>query len=215
MASQRKIEEEPRIGQAKATALVVIALLVGFWAGYLYRGQAFSAAASRPTTASDQHTHDHDHGPASQAQPFGEHDLQVHLAVLKKDPRNRQAMIQIANIYYDSERFAQAIPYYTQALEVDPSDVNVRTDLGTAFWYSGKPQEAVEQFHLALKVKPAYPQTLFNLGIVRLHGLSDPEGAISAWEQLLAAHPGYPEAAKVRSQIEQARALLKVKSSTP
>ncbi len=211
LMSPERQQPESGISQAKATAFVVLALLIGFWGGYFYREQA---GRNLPVT----------HGSGAQAavpesqapvtQPMTDHDLQVHLAVLKKDPKNRTALVQAGNIYYDTQRYEQAIDYYRQALAIAPDDVDVRTDLGTAYWYSGKPKEAVEHFQLALKERPAYAQTLFNLGIVKLHGLNDPEGAIAAWEELLNKHPEYPEAEKVRSQIEQARALLKVKSTS-
>ncbi len=209
--SPKQEQGQSGISQAKATAFVVLAVLIGFWGGYFYRDQA---SRSVPVT----------HGSAAQAavpesqsaamQPPNDHDLQVHLAVLKKDPKNLPALVQAGNIYYDTQRYEQAIDYYKQALTIAADNVDVRTDLGTAYWYAGKPKDAVEHFNLALKVRPAYAQTLFNLGIVRLHGLNDPEGAIAAWDELLTKHPEYPEAEKVRSQIEQARALVKVKSAS-
>jgi tetratricopeptide (TPR) repeat protein len=210
MPSNRQ-EPETGISLAKATAFVVLALLAGFWGGYLYRGQAESGLSGPHSSAATAPLADRS---SSAPQAFTERDLQMSLALLKKDPKNRQALVQVGNIYYDTQRYEEAIQYYNQALALDPNDVNVRTDLGTAYWYTGKPKEAVDNFNLALQLRPAYPQTLFNLGVVRLHGLNDPEGAIAAWEKLLASNPGYPEAGKVREQIEQARALLKVKSST-
>lgn len=209
--SPKQEQGETGISQAKATAFVVLALLIGFWGGYFYRDQAGRSVPVSRNSAAQAAV------PASQSAtmpPLGDHDLQVHLAELKKDPKNRPALVQAGNIYYDTQRYEQAIDLYKQALAIAPDDVDVRTDLGTAYWYAGKPKEAVENFDLALKVRPAYAQTLFNLGIVKLHGLNDPEGAIAAWDELLKKHPEYPQAEKVRSQIEQARALVKVKSTS-
>lgn len=209
---QNRNEPEPGISQAKATAFVVLAALIGFWGGYFYRDQAGRGAPPARGAASTATAPQ----PAA-TQAVSDHDLQVHLAVLQKDPKNRPALVQVGNIYYDTQRYDQAIEYYKQALTVDPNDVDVRTDLGTAYWYAGgadKAKEAVASFELALKVRPAYAQTLFNLGIVKLHGLNDPQGAVAAWEKLLSSNPGYPEAEKVRSQIEQARALVQVKGAT-
>lgn len=211
---ENRREIEPGISQAKATAFVVLAVLIGFWGGYFYRDQAGRSTPAPHGTATAP--------AATEPQPAvtqaaTDRDLQVHLAVLKKDPRNRPALIQAGNIYYDTQRYEQAIEYYKQALAIDPNDADVRTDLATAYWYAGggaKAKEAVRNFELALKIRPAYPQTLFNLGIVKLHGLNDPQGAIAAWEKLLSSNPGYPEAEKVRSQIEQARALVQVKGAT-
>lgn len=209
MQSSRKGDEQGHISQTTATALVVVAALVGFWGGYLYRGQAGALRSRAAAPAQQQHTHDGERATS----PFAQHDIEVHQAVLKKDPNNLQALVQLGNIYYDAQKYGEAIQYYTRALELNAKDVNVRTDLGTAYWYSNRPKEAVENFQLALQLQPNYPQTLFNLGVVRLHGLNDPEGAIAVWEKLLSSTPSY-EPDRVRGQIEQARALLKVKNST-
>jgi cytochrome c-type biogenesis protein CcmH/NrfG len=208
MASNRhRHDEEPTISQPKALALIVVALLVGFWGGYFYRGQSAMSTVSRGAAPAHDHAREHRHDAVSAG---AEHDLQVHLAVLRKEPNNRLALVQVGNIYYDTQRFRQAIEYYQQALQLDPADVNVRTDLGTSFWYSGHPREAIEHFELALKTKPGYPQSLFNLGIVKLHGLNDPEGAVAAWEALLAANPDYSDAPRVRTLLEQTRGMLQV-----
>jgi tetratricopeptide (TPR) repeat protein len=204
--------EEPRMSQAKAAALIVLALVAGFWGGYLYRGQADAGlSAARVSTTTGQ-----ERAPeaASPREPFADHDLQVHLAVLKKDPNNLRALVQAGNIHYDAQRYAEAIEYYRRALAINPDDVNVRTDLGTAYWYQGNAKQAVAEFQVALKTRPDYAQTLFNLGVVKLHGLNDPEGAIAAWEKLLAANPGYADRDKVRKEVEQARAVVKLKSAS-
>ncbi len=205
----KKIEEPRGFSQATTTAFIVIALLAGFWAGYLYRGQAENPqAASRVPAPSNAPPARDSATPA-----MAEHDLQVHLAVLQKDPKNLEALVRAGNIYYDMQRYDQAINYYTQALAVAPDNADVRTDLGTAYWYSNNAKQAVEQFDLALKARPAYSQTLFNLGIVKLNGLNDPEGAIAAWQTLLSANPNYPEVEKVRNLIEQARSQIKARSA--
>ena len=42
--------------------------------------------------------------------------------------------------------------------------------MGTAMWYSGNPDGAISQFETALRFQPDYPNTLFNLGIVKWQG---------------------------------------------
>jgi predicted Zn-dependent protease len=132
--------------------------------------------------------------------------------ILAKDPRNAQAAVQLGNHLYDAGRYAEAVGPYQQAFALDSGNVNVSTDLGTALWYSGKPDEALQQYERSLAIQADHAQTLFNQGIVRLEGKGDAAKAIQSWEKLLAAHPNYPERAKVEQLLEQTRQKV---GSTP
>jgi cytochrome c-type biogenesis protein CcmH/NrfG len=134
-----------------------------------------------------------------------EEQIQSYRNVLARDPKNVRAAVQLANLYYDAGRFAEAIPLYRQAYALEPANVGVSTDLGTSLWYAGRPDEALAQFEKSLAVNPAHAQTLFNMGIVKLDGKQDPKGAIEAWERLLRTNPAYPDSAKVRELVAKAR----------
>jgi len=109
----------------------------------------------------------------------------------------------LGNMLYDAGRYAEAVGPYQAAFAGDSRNVNLSTDLGTAFWYSGKPDEAITQFNKSLAINPTHPQTLFNLGIVKRDGKQDPAGAVQAWEKLLATNPSYAERDKVQQLLEQ------------
>ena len=109
---------------------------------------------------------------------------------------------------YDAGRYAEAVGPYQQAFAGDSRNVNLSTDLGTALWYSGKPDEAIAQFNKSLAIDPTHPQTLFNLGIVKRDGKQDPAGAVQAWEKLLATNPSYPERDKVQQLMDQLKAQV-------
>jgi cytochrome c-type biogenesis protein CcmH/NrfG len=148
-------------------------------------------------------------GPASQTSPHAhlvdEGELQAFRNILKDDPKNIRAAVQLGNKLYDAGRFDEAIPYYRQGLAGDPKDVNVSTDLATAIYYAGRPDEALTQIERSLSLDPEHGQTLFNLGIIRRDGKNDRRGAVEAWERLLKLHPDYPEAARVRTLIAETR----------
>lgn len=132
-------------------------------------------------------------------------DLQPFRDILAQDPKNGAAATALANKLYDAGRYADAIPYYQQALTADPKNVNASTDLGTAMFYAGRTDEALAQLQKSLAIDPNHAQTLFNVGIVKRDGKSDRKGAVEAWERLLAANPNYPEAARVRSLIAESK----------
>jgi tetratricopeptide (TPR) repeat protein len=146
--------------------------------------------------------------PPAQAAPHvaDEAELRAYRDILVRDPRNATAAVKAGNMLYDAQRYVEAIPFYQQAFALLPNDINVSTDLGTALWYSGRPDDALAQYEKSLAIDASHAQTLFNVGIVRADGKRDYPGAIAAWERLLNTNPAYPDAVKVRSLISDARA---------
>jgi len=178
----------------------VCTLIVGGLGGYMLAvagprpgaGVPVQTAAAAPSTA-----------PA--APLVDESALQAYRDILTRDPKNLQSAVKAGNLLYDARRYDEAIPFYQHAFALNESDVNVSTDLGTALWYAGRPDDALAQYERSLKTSPTHAQTLFNVGIVRADGKHDYAGAITAWEKLLATTPDYPNAAGVRELMADAR----------
>lgn len=192
----------------EAYLLALVCLVAGILLGYMFRGGdapravvgAGLAAAGAQAAPPGAPAHSAE-ALAPQARPL--------LAAVAADPANFDALVQLGNLYYDNHVYPQAIDFYGRALALRPDDVNVRTDRGTAFFYSGSAAEAVAEYEKALATDPNYAPAIFNLGIVRLEGLGDPAGAIAAWERLLRAHPQHSDRARVESLIATARSRTK------
>lgn len=122
-------------------------------------------------------------------------------SVLQVKPGDLPALIDLGNLYYDNGRFQEAADYYGRALEQDPGNVAVRTDRGTCLYNLGRVDDAIAEFLKSLEFAPSHPQTLYNLGVVYLHGKNDPAQARVAWEKLIAANPDYPERARLQQMI--------------
>ena len=177
------------------TAVTGIAgILFGVIVGYLL-GVSQQEAGPIPVAAATT--------AAAPAAVANEQELQAYRNILASDPKNVRANVELANRLYDAGRYTEAIPYYQQAFTGDPANVNVSTDLATALHYAGRTDEALAQFDKSLAIDPKHAQTLFNLGIVRRDGKSDPKGAIAAWERLLGSVPDYADAGKVRTMIAE------------
>ena len=106
-----------------------------------------------------------------------------------KNPLNLEAWIQLGNEYFDTDQHEKAIQAYQKALELNPADANVWTDLGIMYRRNGNPQKALECFDKAIAADPKHEPARLNKGIVLLHDLKDFDGAIKAWEDLLAVNP--------------------------
>jgi tetratricopeptide (TPR) repeat protein len=191
----------------EAYLLAMVCLLCGLVMGYLVRGSSPAAplAVGAATPAQNPAPGSAPLHSAEAVQPLAA----PMLAALKADPKNLDALVGLGNLYYDHHVYDQAILFYTRALELKPGDVNVRTDLGTAYWYSGHADNAIAEYEKVLKAQPGFAPALLNRGIVLLEGLKDAGGAIASWEKLLATNPLYPDQARVRSLIAEAKARAK------
>ena len=123
-------------------------------------------------------------------------------AQVEADASDVEARRALATVYFEAQRFDQAIPWYEEVLALSPDDVESSTRLGTSFFYGDSHERAVQQFEWSLEIVPDHPQTLLNLGIVRAFGLQDPEGATAAWKRVLQIAPDGQEARGAREGLE-------------
>ncbi len=103
--------------------------------------------------------------------------------------------MQLGNLYFDAERYDEAIKWYGDALKLAPNDVNVSTDLGVSYYYTNQPDKALEQFDHSLKLDPKHAKTLLNVGIVKAFGKQDLDGAergLAAGDPARAGQPRRP-----------------------
>ena len=130
-------------------------------------------------------------------------------SVAEREPSNAQPRVELANLYFDAERYDDAIKWYQDALKLSPADVNVSTDLGVSYYYTNQPDRALQQFEESLKIDPKHAKTLLNQGIVRAFGKQDLAGAEQSWQQVINLAPESPEGQAAK------RALDSLKSAHP
>ena len=158
-------------------------------------------------------------GPTAQAQPaesapaqapraavLDENKVQALRSIAEKDPKNIPARVQLGNLYFDSERYDQAIKWYDEALKLNPKDPDVSTDLGIAYYYSNQPDRALAQFEESLEANPKHTKTMLNVGIVKAFGKQDLPGAVAVWQKLLELAPSSPEGQAERRALETLKA---------
>jgi cytochrome c-type biogenesis protein CcmH/NrfG len=126
-------------------------------------------------------------------------------ATLEKSPGNVAVRVELANLYFDHERFVDAAHWYEEALKLEPRSVNVSTDLGIAYYYMNRHDAALKQFEQSLAIEPGHTKTLLNVGIVRAFGKQDLDGAAKAWERVIELAPSSPEAGTARQALASLR----------
>ena len=140
--------------------------------------------------------------PQTRAAVLDETQVKALKSVAEREPANAQARTQLGNLYFDAERYEDAISWYAESLKRDPKDVNVSTDLGVCYYYTNQPDKALAQFEQSLKLDPKHAKTLLNVGIVRAFGKQDLDGASKAWQQVIALAPDSPEGQAAKRALD-------------
>lgn len=177
---------------------IAFGLIAGWMIGTQYApapatAGAASASASAPAAAA----------PATPATPvLDQARVQALTAQAEQAPTNAAPRIELGNLYFDAERYPDAIRWYREAVALAPTDVNVSTDLGVSYYYSQRYDEALAQFDQSLRIDPSHLKTLLNQGIVRAFGKQDLQGAEASWSRVLAAAPDSPEAQSAKRALD-------------
>jgi tetratricopeptide (TPR) repeat protein len=193
--------------KSDAVAFGVAGILFGLIAGWVIGSQQTLLRQPAPAPQAAAVTATPAGSPAPP--PLDETQVNAFKTNAERDPKNVEARVQLGNLYFDSEKYQDAIKWYTEAFALSPSDVNVSTDLGISYYYMSQPDAALQQFDRSLKIDPKHAKTLLNVGIVRAFGKQDLDGALQAWQQLVQISPNSPE-----GQAAQ-RALDSLKSAHP
>jgi cytochrome c-type biogenesis protein CcmH/NrfG len=122
-------------------------------------------------------------------------------------PQDAEVRTQLGNLYFDAERYGDAVKWYEASLALAPKNANVSTDLAVSYYYTNQLDRALKQFDASLAIDPRHTKTLLNLGMVKAFGKQDLLGAAQAWKQVLdIAPPDSPEARAARQALESLRA---------
>jgi len=127
------------------------------------------------------------------------------LAKLKANPKDVDALNKTAITYKAAHQFKEAITYFQKALEIDPANVPIRTDMASCMYYTGDVDGALAELNKSLTYDPKHPGTLMNIGIIKWQGKNDIDGAIAAWQTLLKLNPNFPQKEVIEHLITEAK----------
>jgi tetratricopeptide (TPR) repeat protein len=95
---------------------------------------------------------------------------------LADNPSDTNALVNLANVYYDVDDYQNAIPYYRQYIQSNSHVPNVLVDYAYCLFRNGQTQDAITEMKEAIKVDPKFQQAYFNLSIVNLSSGNTEEG---------------------------------------
>lgn len=177
--------------------VVLAALAVGFVAGVVF--SVFRTADAIPPGMEAGGK------PAVSAEQ--EQILKELLEKTKRKPDDVEAWTQLGHLYFDIDQPAKSIEAYETSLKLDADRPDVWTDMGVMYRRNGDPRKALQAFEHALSLKQDHRIALYNKGIVLMHDLDDTQGALTAWEQLIALDPEAktPGGDSLKGIVEQLR----------
>lgn len=121
---------------------------------------------------------------------------------LKQNPKNIQLNVQMGNMLFDGQKYEEAIPYYSKALELEPGNPDVIVDLGVCYFNLDDFPRAKELFQEALTESPNHINALYNLGVVSVR-LKEMDVLMEAWSKLVEIAPGSPQAAQATQILDE------------
>jgi cytochrome c-type biogenesis protein CcmH/NrfG len=186
----------PALRAAHVYSMAVICLGAGLGLGYLMRSSQLAIKPAQSVSIAKSQA------AATPAKPAGHHPMKLEdmklvgdkqvaplLEKLRSNPKDSALLVQVGAIYHTTHRFKEAAEYYNRALESDPKDVAIRTKLASSLYRNGNIDEAIAQLNRTLTYDPKNANALFDLGMIKLQGKSDPAGALAAWQRLLKTNP--------------------------
>ncbi len=124
-------------------------------------------------------------------------------ARLARNPKDLAALVQLANMEYDAQKFDKAAALYVRALALDPTNPDVRTDYATTLHRGGRDLDALKQLDLVLHQRPDFHAALFNRGVV-LRAIGRRTDAIADFKKYLTvAGPDDPRVAEARTALQE------------
>lgn len=164
-------------------------------------GQPTTAAVAAPA------------GPPPQGQAMGQGNSAAPMVgeinqlkrTIQDDPHNVAAFVRLGNLHYDVQMWDQAVGYYERALDLQPDNPDVITDLGVCYRNLGQSEQALEMFEKAAGLAPNHHQSRFNVVIVAGFDLNQWDRADAALQELEAMNPRPPRVDELRGAFERER----------
>jgi tetratricopeptide (TPR) repeat protein len=180
----------------------IAGILFGLIAGWIIGSQQANLRPTVPAAPATQSAQGSVGGAQTRAAVLDETKVNALKTVAERETANVKPRVELANLYFDAERYDEAIKWYEEALRLDPNDVNVSTDLGVCYYYINQPDRALAQFEKSLKIDSKHGKTLLNVGIVRAFGKQDLDGASQAWQQVIKLSPDSPEGQAAKRALD-------------
>lgn len=127
-----------------------------------------------------------------QIQRFAE-AARMYEAAAKLRPEEAEPLIKAGNAHFDTKQYEQAEKWYLLALQKEPRNLSVRTDLGLTFFLREPPDldRAIKEYKASLAIDPDHELTLQNLAAAYREA-GDADNSLATIERLRKVNPNNP-----------------------
>jgi len=188
--------------KSESIAFGIAGVLFGLIAGWIIGAQQTSTRVGPVAAQQSAGSQPADNPSGGRAAVFDQAKADALKSVADRDPSNAGPRTELGNLYFDAERYSDAIAWYAEAVKLAPNDPDISTDLGVSYYYTNQPDKALEQFARSLKIDPKHAKTLLNVGIVKAFGKQDLAGAAEAWQQVMKLSPDSPEGQAAKRALD-------------
>jgi len=122
-------------------------------------------------------------------------------SIVEKDPNNATAILDLANLRFDSGFFEDAAKNYEQYLLLDPKNANAQIDLGVCYYNMKQFDKAESEILAALKYSPKHQTAYLNLGVIYL-AKQNMEKAKESFRKTVELDPNSEVGKKAKSLLE-------------
>lgn len=191
----------------------IIGLLLGFIVGFMFASSISQREATPAATARTQNLPP-DHPPAAAGQPGAPGGMQAEvtaaLDTARKEPNNFDAQLKAAELYYQIQRYDDAIAYLLKANQLQPDSYETVANLGMVNMDAGHYETAEKWYEAALVKKPEDVRVLDGLCVVYLEQgkVKEAEAAIA---KLAKADPNNTDLTQFRERLAKLKTGDKTK----
>jgi len=188
----------------------IIGILLGFIVGFIFASSMSQKMASQPATAASQGM-PADHPPvgaggqnAQDPQAVRE-QVAASLEKAKNEPNNFEAQVKAAELYYQIQRYDQAIEFLLKANQLKPTDYRTVVILGMVNLDAGHYDTAEKWYRAAMKMKSDDVMVLAGLAAATLEK-GDAKAAEDAIAQLEKVDPNSQDLPNFRDKLATLKA---------
>jgi tetratricopeptide (TPR) repeat protein len=184
---------------------IIIGVLAGFMIGFYFansvnQGALTSTATSGTaapgmTTQSGPLPEGHPAIPGSGGSGGSVPEIQAAIDKARQNPTDFEAQMKAAELYYQIQRFDNAIEFLKKANELQPDNYEVLVTLGNANFDAGKYDDAEKTYTKALAKKPDDADVRTDLGLTYVfREKPDYDRAIQEFKRVLEKDPNHVQA---------------------
>ncbi len=187
----------------------IIGVLLGFIVGFMFASSMSQKQAMQQQAAVGSESLPADHPPVGAQNAPNPQAMQAEVtASLEKarnEPKNFEAQIKAAQLYYQIQRFDQAIEYLLKANQLRPTDYQTVVTLGLVNLDAGHYDTAEKWYRAALKMKSDDVMVLAGLAATTLEK-GDAKAAEDAIAQLEKADPSAQDLPNFKTKLASLKA---------